>query len=112
MKQLDEEEKQLGGRSFISEDLGSFLMGLKKGEINDSRLIYLKRAGFSYAKLAGAYQKQQELIERYKEQFIKDENPEIEEAVPPMVNGLINPLMVEIYTSEEELGQYILNKIT
>ncbi|OHX66553.1 hypothetical protein [Flammeovirga pacifica] len=112
MKLLDEEEKKLGGRSFISEDLGCYLMGLKSSELNDTRLLYLKRAGFNFAKLAGAYQKQQELIERYKEQFIKDENPEIEDQVPPMVNGLLNPLLVEIYTSEEEIGKYILDKIT
>ncbi|NLR91317.1 MULTISPECIES: hypothetical protein [Flammeovirga] len=111
MQQLDQEEKQLGGKSFISEALGSHLMGLKENELNDTRLLYLKRNGYNASKLSVAYQKQQELIEQHKEAFVKEMNPPIEEHIPPMINSMLNPLMIDIFTSEEELGKYILDKI-
>ncbi|AZQ63234.1 hypothetical protein EI427_13585 [Flammeovirga pectinis] len=112
MQALKEEEKQIVGKSFISETLGAYLMGVKLDALSETRLIHLSRDGWDLSKLKSAYRKQQQLIEKYKEAFMLDEKPSVEDEVPPMLAGLLNPLLLDIFSYEEELGVYILNKIT
>ncbi|MBB6462488.1 hypothetical protein [Flammeovirga kamogawensis] len=112
MQAIKEEEKQIVGKSFISEKLGAHLMGGKLDALSETRLIHLSRDGWELSKLKSAYGKQQQLIEKYKEAFIIDEKPSLEDDVPPMLAGLLNPLLLDIFSYEEELGNYILNKIT
>ncbi|PWJ40818.1 hypothetical protein [Sediminitomix flava] len=108
---LNENEKPIAGKSFLSDELAQFLIGKDLLAADESRLLYLHREhNIPVDKLITAYQKQQELIEKYKEDFIEDESPEIEEEVPPMIIKLVNPLIVEMYTSEEQLATYIIKR--
>ncbi|MEH0155640.1 hypothetical protein V6R21_15945 [Limibacter armeniacum] len=110
MKEIKEHEKALISKSFLSEDLAAHLLNIET-TLDETRLLHLHRSeDYEVDKLLIAYDKQQQLIEKYLKEFISEKEPAVEDDLPPMIRRWVNPLLVELYMYEDEVAKFILQK--